>query len=339
MPRVPRSQRDTQLELESSAGIFVGRDRELTQLGSGLSDAIAGRGRLFLLSGEPGIGKTRLADEIVAEASNRGIRVTWGRCWEGGGAPAYWPFIQILRACAERPDFAQLTEALGAGVVQLASLVPEIIRPLPGHGERGASERVDPEAARFRLYDAVATLLKSLAHRQPLVVVIEDLHDADLAALQMLRFLARALKESPILLIGTHREAEVERSVELRALFAELARDSLQLSLRGLGQTDAAALVRDRTGVELGAQSLATIHQTTAGNPLFLHGVVQMLIAEGKIEHQENLAAAQLKLPPNVRSAIQRQLGRLSVRTNSMIAIAAALGVEFELAPLQRLAA
>ncbi len=327
------------MELDSSAGIFVGRDRELAQLGTGLSEAIAGRGRLFLLSGEPGIGKTRLAEEIAGEASSRGIRVIWGRCWEGGGAPAYWPFIQILRACAERPDFAQLTESLGSGIAQLSSLVPEIIRPIPVHGERVASGRPDAETARFRLYDAVATLLKGLALREPRVLVIEDLHDADLASLQMLRFLIRALKESPVLLIGTHREAEVERSPELRALFAELASDSLQFSLRGLSLDDAALLVRGRTGIELGPQSLATLHQTTAGNPLFLHGVLQMLIAEGKLSHPENIAAAQLKLPPNVRGAIQRQLAGLSERANSVLAIASALGIEFEAAPLERVAA
>jgi predicted ATPase len=238
------------LALDSLPGSFVGRALELAQLDGGLAAAIAGHGRLFLLSGEPGIGKTRLAEEFSAKVSNQGLRVVWGRCWEGGGAPAYWPFIQIIRACAESHDFSQITEALGSGIAQLASIVPEIIRPVPAHGGQTAPERIDPETARFRLYDAVATLLKSLAHREPRMLVIEDLHDADHASLQMLRFLIRALKESPVLLIGTHREAEVERSPELRAIFAELARDSFQCSLRGLSLDDAALLVRDRTGVK-----------------------------------------------------------------------------------------
>jgi len=151
--------------------------------------------------------------------------------------------------CSERPDFAQLTEALGPGVEQVAALVPEIVRRAPVHRERTGSGRIDPEQARFRLFDAVATLLKSVARREPLVIVIDDLHDTDLATLQMVCFLARALKDSPVMLLVIHREAEVERSPELRALFAELARESNQLPLRGLSLVDAAGLVRDRTGI------------------------------------------------------------------------------------------
>src|SRR6266481_2551816 len=126
---------------------------------------------MFLISGEPGIGKTRLADELSARAQVRGLRVIWGRCWQGGGAPALWPIIQIIRACAERPDFAQLTEALGAGIEQVAALVPEIVRPAPTHGERAGSKQIDPERARFQLFDALASLLTSLAHREPFVLV------------------------------------------------------------------------------------------------------------------------------------------------------------------------
>ncbi len=142
---------------------FVGRERELAQLSGALDNAVAGNGRMFLVSGEPGIGKTRLADEFSTRAQARGLRVSWGRCWERGSVPAYWPIIQIIRACAERPDFAQLTEALGPGIEQVAALVPEIVRPAPVHGERTGSGRIDPEQARFRLFDAVATLLKSVA--------------------------------------------------------------------------------------------------------------------------------------------------------------------------------
>ena len=249
--------------------------------------------------------------------------------------PAYWPIIQIIRKCAERPDFAQLTEALGPGVEQVAALVPELVRPAPIQGERAGLQRIDPEQARFRLFDAVATLLRSVAQREPLVIVIDDLHDANLATLQMVRFLARALRDSPILLIGTHREAEVERSPELRSVFADLGRESDQLPLRGLSLADAAGLVRDRTGVVPDDRFLATLHKTTGGNPLFLGGVVQTLMAEGKLEQQGNLAAQDLKLPGSVRSAIARQLSALSERTNSLLAVASALGAEFELAPLE----
>jgi eukaryotic-like serine/threonine-protein kinase len=91
-----------------SAATFVGRARELAELRAGLDDAIDGRGRLFLLAGEPGIGKTRLADELARLAGARGVQVVWGRCWEGSGAPAYWPIIQVVRACVEGRDAGQV---------------------------------------------------------------------------------------------------------------------------------------------------------------------------------------------------------------------------------------
>jgi eukaryotic-like serine/threonine-protein kinase len=125
---------------------FVGRRREIVELSSGLDDAIAGRGRLFLLSGEPGIGKTRLAEEISDEAAARGMRVLWGRCWEGGGAPAYWPLIQILRASTEDRDGDHLQALLGSGAGEIARLIPEIInRSLPSLEE--AKTATDSESA------------------------------------------------------------------------------------------------------------------------------------------------------------------------------------------------
>ena len=327
--------RPAERERDEAGEGFVGRERELAQLGVALDKIASGHGRMFLISGEPGIGKTRLADEFSARAQARGLRVIWGRCWERAGSPAYWPIIQIIRLFAERPDFAQ---ALGPGIEQIGALVPEIVRPPSVHGERTSSGRIDPEQARFRLFDAVATLFRSVAQREPLIIVIDDLHDADLASLQMVCFLARALKDSPVMLLATHREAEVERSPELRALFAELVRESDQLPLRGLSLLDAAGLVRDRGGVVPDDRFLATLHQMTGGNPLFLGGVVQMLVAEGKLEQQRDLRAADLKLPLNVRSAIAHQLSGLSERTNWLLAAASALGVEFELAPLERVA-
>src|SRR5260370_23707213 len=142
-------------EQTRSLGAFVGRDRELAELRAGLDDASEGRGRLFLLSGEPGIGKTRLAEEISNDASARGMRVVWGRCWEGGGAPAYWPFIQILRACIADHDSDHLEVLVGSGASEISRTLPEIKLSLPSIEEIKAT--TDSESARFLLFDAVAT--------------------------------------------------------------------------------------------------------------------------------------------------------------------------------------
>src|SRR5262245_33685927 len=136
---------------------FVGRERELAELDAGLTDALSGRGRLFLLSGEPGIGKTRLADEFSARASSQGAAVYWGRCWEGGGAPPYWPLIQIVRGCASRPHFARHIEGLGTNVGFVASIVPEIRQAFGLPVQEAGPTSPDPEEARFKLFDSVTT--------------------------------------------------------------------------------------------------------------------------------------------------------------------------------------
>src|SRR5258706_13308658 len=140
--------------------MFVGRDEELSRLTGALDDAVSGRGRLFLLSGEPGIGKARLCDEVAGRASERNVRVAWGRCWEAGGAPAYWPWIQALRE--------------SVGEEALASAVPELGATTPAD---------DPQQARFRLFDAATKLLARTAAREPLLLVLDDLPAADAPSL------------------------------------------------------------------------------------------------------------------------------------------------------------
>src|SRR5215468_2779740 len=114
-----------------AAPVLVGRDGELGELLAGLDDAASGRGRLFLLAGEPGIGKSRLADEAAARARDRGFKVAWGRCWEAGGAPAYWPWVQSLRACFRGLDGEELRSRLGAGAPFVAQIIAEVAETLP----------------------------------------------------------------------------------------------------------------------------------------------------------------------------------------------------------------
>jgi tetratricopeptide (TPR) repeat protein len=322
----------------ASESLLVGREREMAELHSGLDSAISGRGRLFLISGEPGIGKSRLAEEVSTKAAQRGMRALWGRCWEGGGAPAYWPIIQVLRGCSEHPDFARRVESLGDGVASLAALIPEVLRPAHSLKEHKPAEPTDPQQGRFRLFDSVATLLKSLAVNEPLLLVIDDLHDSDAGTLQMLRFLAREFKIAPILLIGAYREAEVEGSPELLSEIAELAREATHLPLTGLSQAEARDLIRARAGITPQPAILATLHHATKGNPLFLGGVLQTLLAEGGLRDQEQLSSEDLRLPANLRAAVQARLKRMSQKTLSVVSMAAMIGNEFGLELLEELA-
>ncbi len=223
-----RRMRDVMSEDASSRrlgqGAFVGRESELRELGAGLDDARSGRGRFFLVTGEPGIGKSRLADERARHAASRGMLVLRAGCWEGGGTPAYWPFIQLIRAAlggAERDTPLKRLEAECAPHVirDVAQLIPEL-----RHSVAAPTQPSDIERARFRLFESIATVVKALAGIRPLMLILEDLHDADQPSLLMLRFVVRQLKPAPVLILGTYRDVEVQRSAALSQLIGDLTR-------------------------------------------------------------------------------------------------------------------
>src|SRR5579862_741284 len=157
------------VERAEGGRVFVGRERELDELLAGFGAAAAGSGRLFMVVGEPGIGKTRLALEVAAHAAAGGGRILWGRCWEGGGAPAYWPWVQALRAYTRTADPDSLRAQLPLGAACLAHLVPELRLRLPELGAVEGPGALDSEHARFQLFDTVAGFLRNA--RQPLVLI------------------------------------------------------------------------------------------------------------------------------------------------------------------------
>jgi tetratricopeptide (TPR) repeat protein len=312
---------------------FVGRGRELAELDNALADALAGRGRLVLISGEPGIGKTRLADEVSKRASKLGVCVAWGRCWEGAGSPPYWPLIQVIRALAVRGELASaISSSPSENVARIASLVPEV-HP-PSNSNREESPSSDPEEARFRLFDSVTTLIRSCARTLPLLLLIDDLHDADQSSLQMLSFAARGLADSRVTLLGTYRDAEVRRSADLSKHIADLLREAFMLPLAGLSQAEVDEFVESRAGRKADAGLIKRLHAATDGNPLFVDGVVRLMLAEGELGREQSGNVA-FRIPDGVRASIHRQLASLPERTNSILEAAAAIGSDFESALLQ----
>ena len=163
---------------------------------------MAGRGRLFLIAGEPGIGKSRLAEELTVHARARGARVLLGRCWEAGGAPPYWPWVQSLRAYVRESDPATLRAQLGGGSRRAR---PDPAGAAPVVPRLAGAASLDPDGARFRLFDATAEFLRRAARTRPLVLVLDDLHAADPPSLLLLRFLARELGTSTMLVVGAYR--------------------------------------------------------------------------------------------------------------------------------------
>lgn len=304
---------------QSVSRAFVGRRRELTELHAGLDDAVGGRGRVVLIVGDPGIGKTRLAEEVADAATRRGARACWGRCWEGGGAPVYWPWVQILRTLGKANAEPRLSNP-GAGAEYIAQLMPE------SH----AAENGDTAEARFPLFDAVTTFLKRTATEQPLVILLDDLHAADQPSLLLLQFLARELRDARMLVVGTYRDVEVQRQPESARLLSDVARNGCRLPLGGLSEPDVAAFIGTILAQAPTADLVTAVHRTTEGSPFFVDELVRVMMASEAVR-----VGAGLPIPHGVRDAIREHLRPLSVGCRRVIALAAVIGREFDLACLQ----
>jgi eukaryotic-like serine/threonine-protein kinase len=322
----------------SKSPLFVGRERELTAITAGLDDALAGRGALFLVSGEPGIGKSRLTDELAARARARDAQVLWGRCWEAGGAPAYWPWVQSLRSYVRDVDAEVLRSQLGRGAVDLAQLVPEVGDV---SSEPGRSVAADPETARFRLFEAVADFLRNAGETQPLVLVLDDLHAADTPSLLLLQFLAAELAAAPLLVVGAYRDVDPTLHDPLSSALGELARLPVtrMLALSGLDRTEVATFIGGSAGVEPDEALVAAMYEETEGNPLFLDEVVRLLVSEGRLADVALAPFARLEIPHGIRAVIDHRVGRLSEECRSLLTLAAILGREFRLDALRLVSA
>ena len=187
---------------------FVGREQELARLREAFEDAREGRGGLVMITGEPGIGKTRLARELEHHATQQGARVLWGRAYEMAGSPPYWPWPQALRQLIANSSEDELRAHLGGS--------GEVARIVPALGERLSDPPqpapiTDPESAQFRLFDAVATFIGNAASRTPLVIVLDDLHWADKSTLLLLEHVALEQSAARLLLVGTYRNVDLGR--------------------------------------------------------------------------------------------------------------------------------
>jgi tetratricopeptide (TPR) repeat protein len=305
---------------------FIGRERETQELLSGLADARAGRSRLTLIAGEPGIGKTRTCQELAAAARGDGVRTLWGPCHEGEGAPAYWPWIQILRAAVDGDPAASSEQALRA--------FPQVAQLL---ADAEASGDATPEQARFRLFDAVTRFLKDVARRTPLLLVLDDLHWADRPSLRLLRFLARELHEAPVLVVGTYRHTEVGPTHPLADVMGEATLGD-RLLLGGLREPEVARFLEVSAGMAPPAALVSAVHGHTQGNPFFVGEVARLLALDAPGAAPTTASSVALVIPESVREVIRRRVDRLRPECRALLAIAAVAGADFEVGCVQRAA-
>jgi tetratricopeptide (TPR) repeat protein len=315
-------------------GNLVGRERELTELRQGLDGTLRGRGGLFMVAGDPGVGKTALADALGTEAVAKGALVLWGRAWDGGGAPAYWPWLRIMRRLAAERDVSATVAALGPeACARLARLMPDLVPAPPGDAPADLGQG-ETAAARFQLFDAVTSLLRAAAASSPLVLILDDLHGADHPSLLLLAFLAVHVRDSPILVIGTYRETEARLDPALAGSLGDIIRHGQRLPLRGLRERDVAEVVERVAGRRPPDDVVRAIHQATEGNPFFVDEVVRLLSAEGRLDSEAQVAG--LRIPDGVRETIRHRLAPLPERARILLLTASVIGREFRLDTLQR---
>jgi DNA-binding SARP family transcriptional activator/predicted ATPase len=314
-------------------GLLVGRTAELARMTEALDGVVAGANRIVVLSGEPGIGKTRLAQELCRSATARGALVAWGYCHEAATAPPYWPWAQIVGALVRDGEPPAVRSALGGGAAQLAQIVPEVkdvagveLAPLP---------LTEPEVARGLLYEAVVGFLRRSAAARPLVLVIDDLHWADVASLQLLEVVCAGVRGAPVLLVCTYRELEARAIPPVIAAVAHLGRQAgvVRIAPGGLTEADVAVLVEEATGGAPPPGLAGTIRDRTEGNPFFVSELVALVGARARAAGAPggDMGLVAGDIPAGVRDAIRARLARLPDDAVALLGVAAVIGRDFDL--------
>ena len=275
----------------ADAGRLVGRASQLAVAVGSLDDLERGRGTLLLLTGEAGIGKTRLAEEVLTLARVRGWRGAWATAWQGDGAPPLWPWVQVLR------QIAGSDEVLGGFV---------------------AESPAASASAMFAQSDAVAAAIRRTASQQPLVVVLDDLQWADTASIRVLAFVASIVRDVGCLLLGTYRSGELPRDQ-----VAELARVGRTIAIPQLTDDAAAELLRAAAGVGVSSAATTAVLRRSLGNPLFVWEFGQLMAQSGRLD------VAPAAVPDAVAAVIERRLARLPESTIEVLGVAAVAGTRF----------
>jgi tetratricopeptide (TPR) repeat protein len=323
--------------------VFVGREPELKQLQSAFDGAISGQGALMMVMGEPGIGKTALCEQLSTYVTLRGGRTLVGHCYEAGSLSLpYLAFVEALRSYVLSRETRDLREELGSGAADVARIISDIRERL----KIRLRPQKNPEEERYRLMQAVTEFLANAASVQPMLVVLEDLHDADKGTLDMLTHVSRNLAGARLLMVGTYRDVEVDRSHPLSAVLAELRRVSNygRVLLRGLNADEVRRMLESISRQSVPWGLAQAVHRQTEGNPLFVQEVVRYLAEEGLIARKEGQwrptkdTPLEMSIPEGLRDVIGKRLSLLSPECNQLLTVASVIGREFALGTLKAIA-
>jgi class 3 adenylate cyclase/tetratricopeptide (TPR) repeat protein len=320
---------------------FVGRESERADLRRLLDQTVRGQGALVMIGGEPGVGKTRLAEEVLLEARQRGVLAWTGHCYEMEGAPPYIPFVEILETAARVIPATALGDALGDSAPEVARLLPELRRLFP---DIPPPLELPPEQERHYLFNSVREFVARVARAQPLLLILDDLHWADDATLLLLQHIAQRLIEMPVLIVATYRDVELDVGRPLARALEELLRQRLahDLPLKRLPEGDVTAMLRALSGQEPPAPLVQEVFRETEGNPFFVEEVFQHLAEEGKLfdaqgRWRPDLSIRELDVPRGVRLVIGRRLERVCEDCRRVLTVAAVIGRAFSFDLLEAL--
>jgi eukaryotic-like serine/threonine-protein kinase len=320
-----------------SDATFIGRREELAELALAHRKLSERKGKLIVISGVAGVGKTRLADYFARQAAGQETAVVWANCWERDGSPPYWHWVQLLRQSLGSHDKLELCSSLGVSGAYLGKLAPDL--------EEYFSARANPVSAvpvfdtpssareRFKLFDSIGHYLRIVTRDKQLVAIFDDLQAADIDSLALLHFVASEIHQLPVLLIGVFR-SDAEYTDDQRKLVAGLEREGRTLNLEGLRESEVKQFARSLQ-ISLPASVISELYQLTDGNPFFLEESLQLLGRSEKsppvlmVEHEALVSE-------RIRTLVHRRLEPLSDRSLAALKIAAVIGREFELELLSK---